>query len=573
MKSVVNMLAPELALHAWVLRHAGDALLARAAASTARAEREGHACAWLGEEGMDAAQFAALRASSWVTTDVADAPFVLDAAGRFYLRRNAAAEQAVAAAMQARAAASIIAVQGQAALLETLLPGAASAEQRHALAAAFGRKLFVLTGGPGTGKTTSLLALLLGLLRLHRECGWSGLPRITLAAPTGKAAARLQQALRLGLEQVRARLGGAAEWQATLQHMPPLVASTLHRLLGARLHRRGAALPVDIVAVDEASMVDLGLMHALLQALRPDSLLILLGDPDQLASVEAGSVLADIVAAATPGSALAGCSGRLTHSHRAQAGLLSLLAAARTGDAEALLDAAVLADSAASVSGTAPLFLRRASRDAAGLRAALHVWLRRHADVYVRLLQPGIAPAEALQLLGRAQLLCALRSGPFGQVAINRAVEAWLRQQHAIPAGFWYPGRVVMITHNDADSGLANGDVGVALQGHNGLEVWFDAQDAAGLPVPRALLPHYLPEHEPACAITIHKSQGSEYEHVAVLLPPDADSPVLSRELLYTALSRARRSVELWAGEDALRAALSRPVRRAGGLRERLGSR
>ena len=573
MKSVVNMLAPELALHAWVLRHAGDALLARAAASAARAEREGHACAWLGEEGMDAAQFAALRASPWVTTDVADAPFVLDAAGRFYLRRNAAAEQAVAAAVQARAAASIIAVQGQAALLETLLPGAVSAEQRHALAAAFGRRLFVLTGGPGTGKTTSLLALLLGLLRLHRECGWPGLPRIALAAPTGKAAARLQQALRLGLEQARARLGGAAEWQATLQHMPPLVASTLHRLLGARLHRHGTTLPADIVAVDEASMVDLGLMHALLQALRPDSLLILLGDPDQLASVEAGSVLADIVAAATPGSALAGCIGHLTHSHRAQAGLLPLLAAARVGDADALLDAAVVADATASPSDAAPLFPRRALRHAAGLRAALHAWLQRHADVYLRLLQPDVTPAEALHLLGRAQLLCALRSGPFGQVAINRAVEAWLRQQHALSAGFWYPGRVVMITRNDADTGLANGDVGVALHCRDGFEVWFDAQDAAGLPAPRALPPQYLPEHEPASAITIHKSQGSEYDHVAVLLPADADSPILSRELLYTALSRARRSVELWAGEDALRAALARPVRRAGGLRERLGGR
>ncbi|MHB1896397.1 MAG: exodeoxyribonuclease V subunit alpha [Metallibacterium sp.] len=573
MNSATDMQAPELAVHAWVLRHTGDALLARAAASAARAERAGHACAWLGEEGFDVAQLAALRAAPWVGTEVADAPFVLDAAGRFYLRRNAAAEQAVAAAVQARAMAPRVAVQGQAAALETLLPGAASAEQRHALAAAFGRKLFVLTGGPGTGKTTSLLALLLGLLRLHRECGWPGLPRIALAAPTGKAAARLQQALRLGLEQVRARLGGAAEWQATLQHMPPLVASTLHRLLGARLHRHGTTLPADIVAVDEASMVDLGLMHALLQALRPGSLLILLGDPDQLASVEAGSVLADIVAAATPGSALAGCIGHLTHSHRAQAGLLPLLAAARVGDADALLDAAVVADATASPSDAAPLFLRRAPQHAAGLRAALHAWLQRHADVYLRLLQPDVIPAEALHLLGRAQLLCALRSGPFGQVAINRAVEAWLRQQHALPAGFWYPGRVVMITRNDADTGLANGDVGVALHGRDGFEVWFDAQDAAGLPAPRALPPQYLPEHEPASAITIHKSQGSEYDHVAVLLPADADSPILSRELLYTALSRARRSVELWAGEDALRAALARPVRRAGGLRERLRGR
>ncbi|EQD33017.1 hypothetical protein B2A_13381, partial [mine drainage metagenome] len=230
MKPVADTLAPELALHDWVLRHSGNALLARAAASAARAEREGHACAWLGEDGMDAAQLTALRAAPWVSSDVADAPFVLDGAGRFYLRRNAAAEQAVAAALQARATAPRVAVQGQAALLETLLPGAASAEQRSALAAVFGHRLFVLSGGPGTGKTTSLLALLLSMLRLHRECGWPGLPRIALAAPTGKAAARLQQALRSGMENLRARLGGDAAWQAALQHMPALQASTLHRL-------------------------------------------------------------------------------------------------------------------------------------------------------------------------------------------------------------------------------------------------------------------------------------------------------------------------------------------------------
>ncbi|WP_276967249.1 exodeoxyribonuclease V subunit alpha [Metallibacterium scheffleri] len=570
MNPAADALAPELALHAWVLRHTGDALLARAAASAARAERAGHACAWLGEEGFDAAQLVALCAAPWVSAGVADAPFVLDAAGRFYLRRNAAAELAVAAALQVRATTPLRAVQGQDTLLQTLLPGAASAEQRSALAAAFGRRLFVLSGAPGTGKTTSLLALLLGLLRLHRDCGWPEVPRIALAAPTGKAAARLQQALRGGMQNLRARLHGDVEWQALLPHLPALQAGTLQRLLGARLQRRGAALAADIVAVDEASMVDLGLMHALLQALRPDSLLILLGDPDQLASVEAGSVLADIIAAATPDSALAGCIGRLTRSHRAQAGLLPLLAATRAGDAQTLLDAAATVSATASAPVATALFLRRAPRDASDLRAALHAWLRRHADVYLRLLQPDITPAVALQLLARVQLLCALRSGPFGQIAVNRAVEAWQRQQQALAAGFWYPGRVVMITRNDADTGLANGDVGVALRGRDGLEVWFDAQDADGLPAPRALPPHYLPEHEPASAITIHKSQGSEYDHVAVLLPPDADSPILSRELVYTALSRARHGVELWSGEEALRAALARPVRRAGGLRERL---
>ena len=554
---------PEQALHDWVLRNSGDALLARAAACAARAEHAGHACAWLAEEGFDAAQMDALRAASWVAAQPDAAPFVLDAAGRFYVRRNAAAEQAVAAHIARRAASAPAPIGNHAALLAELLPGAASDEQRAALAQAFGRRLFVLTGGPGTGKTTSLLALLLTLLRLGPAAGLPTPPRVALAAPTGRAAARMQQALHGGLQRMRP--GGAAalaldpSWTPALQALGDVQAGTLHRLLGRRLHGDSALLPADIVAVDEASMVDLGLMRTLLAALRDDALLVLLGDPDQLASVEAGSVLADIVAAAEPGSALGACVARLEHSHRAGAALVQVLRAVRAGDADAL---------PAARDG---VFLRRNLRSVTDARAALQAWLAGPGGALLELTQPGLDPRQALALLAQTQLLCALRAGPFGEAAVNAAVEAWLRRRRVLPAGFWYPGRSVMVTRNDADTRLHNGDIGVALAGPSGaLAVWFEGHDEHGAAVPRALPPHLLPEHVPAYAITIHKSQGSEYDRVGVLLPPDPDSPILSRELLYTALSRARRSVELWSGEDALRAALARPVRRAGGLRERL---
>ena len=555
--------SPEQALYLWVRRKTGDALLARAAAAAVRAEAAGHACAWLAEEGFDAAQMHALHASPWVSTALDDAPFVLDTAGRFYVRRNAAAEQGVADALRARAAPERVAPPDGGALLAQLLPGVTSGEQRAALARGLDRRLFVLTGGPGTGKTTSLLALLLTLLRLGPAAGLPLASRVALAAPTGRAAARMQQALQGGLHRLRSCDDGHAAldmaWTPALQALAGTQASTLHRLLGRRLHGDDALLPADIVAVDEASMVDLGLMRTLLASLHDDALLVLLGDPDQLASVEAGSVLADIVAAAVPGSALGACVARLEHSHRAGTALVQVLRAVCAGDADALLAA------------QNEVFLRRDVRTAADARAALQAWLTGPGAVLLRLTQPGLDPRQALALLAQSQLLCALRAGPFGETAVNAAVEAWLRRRRALPAGFWYPGRTVMVTCNDPDTRLHNGDIGVALAGPSGtLAVWFEGHDDAGGSAPRALPPHLLPEHVPAYAITIHKSQGSEYDSVGVLLPSDPDSPILSRELVYTALSRARRHAELWCTEAALAAALARPIRRAGGLRERL---
>lgn len=549
--------APESALCDWIRRKTGDSLLAQAAAVAARAERAGHACAWLPDEGFDQSQLDRLRDSSWVSPCVTGAPFVLDEDGRFYVRRNAAAEEAVANSLLARAKSQSLPVDGIAPMLEELLPDDASCEQRAALAAGVGRSLFVLTGGPGTGKTTSLLALLLVTLRLRLLAGSPDSARIALAAPTGKAAARMVQALRERLGRLHTTLG--SDWQPALQVAAGLEATTLHRLLGHRVAGDAMLLAADVVAVDEASMVDLGLMRTLLQSLRPGSLLILLGDPDQLASVEAGSVLADIIAAA-PGTLLASCVRRLAHSHRAQAAFTGLLNAVRSGDARAVRGAAE--------GHAAPLRIK-AVPDARALHGVLQAWLRRHEDVYSGLLKPGLHPRDALAMLRRVQVLCALRHGTFGQIALNEAIEDWLRRQHQVRPVTWFPGRVVMITQNDRESGLSNGDIGVVLDNGSGPMAWFeDATDEAG--TPRAIATHLLPPSEAAWAITIHKAQGSEYESIAALLPPASDSPILSRELVYTALSRARHDADLWCTDAALDAALARPVRRAGGLRDRL---
>ena len=552
----IGVVAAEL--RRWVQAQGGDARLAQAAGLAAHAEAEGHACIALSEHDFDAADIAALRSSPWVSTQPASLPFVLDAAGRFYLRRNAEAEATVAQQLLARARASAPRPAQATQWLQQLLPDAASSEQRSALAQAFGRRLFVLAGGPGTGKTTALLALLLGLLRGGQAAGLPAQPRLALVAPTGKAAARMGEAVQAGHARLRSRLAGDAEWQPALASVAALQPGTLHRLLRARQAADTPhGLDLDVLAVDEASMVDLALMRHLLTALRPDATLLLLGDPDQLASVEAGSVLGDVLAAAAPASPLGACVARLTRSHRAGADLAAVLTHVRDGAAAAVRAAAVQADAALTL---------HASDDAAALQRVLHVWLQRHEALYLGLLDAQIAPAEALARLARAQLLCALRSGPFGAQHINGAIERWLRARRPLPAGYWFSGRVVMITHNDDQTGLRNGEIGVALGRGEALRVHFPAAGGST----RAFQPALLPPHEPAWAITIHKAQGSEYDSVAALLPADADSPILSRELVYTALSRARSHAELWSGAGVLEAALARPLRRGGALRERL---
>lgn len=589
----------------WVLVRTGSALLARAVRAASTAEGQGHSCAWLidpvTDAGFDADALNALRDQPWVGDGRRFAPFVLDAQNRFYLWRNWQHESQLAAAIRQRCHDRTLPVPTETLTsdLVTLFGGPSSGAddwQRAAVAVIAGARFFVLTGGPGTGKTTTVMRMLLMLLRHAQAAGLPAHPSIALAAPTGKAAQRLVQSVAKSKTDLQTAWGPVEQnpFRELLQVIPHAGALTLHRLLGYRpmdntfSHDRQHPLAEDIVVVDEASMVDLAMMRQLLEALRPDAVLILLGDPDQLASVDAGSVLADIVAAAptnqfpsatahllapllktapdTTGSEapLAGHIVTLTHTWRADSGLQRGIESLRTAPDPAWLDKLLTQRS------DGDLHLRRCDSSDT-LRTCVDAWIERHADVFQTLLAENIAPEAALQSLPRLQILCALRDGAFGAQGINALMTRRLGTRFDLDVSHaWYSGRPVIITRNDYARGLFNGDVGIALDGADGLRVWFELSDRDGSSGLRSFSPRALPAHESAWAITIHRSQGSEYRSVAVILPPDETNRILTRELVYTAISRARSHAEIWSTDAALSAALERPIRREGGLLDRL---
>jgi exodeoxyribonuclease V alpha subunit len=586
----------------WVLKRTGSALLASAVRAASSAEGHGHSCAWLTDPhtdaGFDSDALSALRQQAWVGDGSRFTPFVLDAQNRFYLWRNWQHEAKLAAAILLRCQQRSLPIPPDTLAddMDALFAGMPTGIidwQRAAVAAVPGARFFVLTGGPGTGKTTTVVRMLLMLLRHAHACGLPEQPSIALAAPTGKAAQRLVQAIAKGKTELQTALPNEA-FRELLPLIPHADARTLHRLLGYRpmdsTFSRGPhnLLAEDIVVVDEASMVDLAMMRQLLEALRPDALLILLGDPGQLASIDAGSVLADIVASTpsnqlppaladllapllqhapgttTDDAALGGQVLTLTHSWRAGSGLQRGIEALRDTPDPAWLDALL------SARADGDLHLRHCPNPSV-LRACVDGWIDRHAALLQTLLTSSIDAGTALQNLHQLQILCALRDGPFGAQGLNELIARRLAARFGIDSSHaWYHGRPVIITRNDYARGLFNGDVGIALQGTEGLRVWFELSDRDGNAGLRSFSPRALPAHESAWAITIHRSQGSEYRDVAVVLPPDEDNRVLTRELVYTAISRARSHVEIWSIDASLRAALDRPIRRQGGLRERL---
>jgi exodeoxyribonuclease V alpha subunit len=570
------------ALLRWALAHGGSPSVARLGAWASFADGEGDTAlplvgALAGRHGAPSLapdELAELRADPLVSDGERPAPFALDAGGRFYLWRNHADEVAVAQRLCTRRAAGAAAPVDEAAL-DALFGGVrteAVARQRDAVARVGGRKLFVLTGGPGTGKTTTVLRMLLMLQHLSPAAA----PSIQVAAPTGKAAQRLAQSLRQGKQALRAGLPEG--WWPHLERIPDGEALTLHRMLAYDPRRnrfaRTAAHPLaaDLVVVDEASMIDLAMLRALLEAVRPEATLILVGDADQLTSVAAGSVLMDLVGVME--AERAPDMVRLEHSFRAGQQLVPINRAVRSGDADGLHQAVAQAGDRARW-----IAVETIER----LRRELARWTDELAQLAIRptlpspetedaeILRADIA-VQALRALARRQLLCALREDSFGALAINGWIEQRLKRAWDVPEDrLWYPGRAVLITRNDYAARLYNGDVGLCLADAGGtLRVWFETAAADGCPGARSFAPGTLPAHEGAFAITIHKSQGSEYDTAAVLLPPDPASRILSRQLLYTGLSRARRAVELWAGEAALQASLDRPMSRAGGLADRL---
>jgi len=492
---------------------------------------------------------ASLRASPYVGS-------VLALEGeRVSLRRYRDYEVRLASAL--RALSGTVAVPDPAALradLAALFPDASDGDDRQAVAAATAQanRVMLLTGGPGTGKTATIARVLaLATLAARRE---GRELRVALAAPTGKAAARLSESLR----ESYAKLLDGGRIDAALHATLPTAAGTLHRLLGGRpgsVHfRRDREHPLaaDLVVVDEASMVDLPLMCKLVEAVPPGARLILIGDRDQLPSVETGDVLAALCdAASDAASPLARV--ELTRSYRqsAELDIAALSTAVRAGDSAQAIEC---------LSSNACRGVRwRHGRDAALAAFVLEATLPHYRAIAAA---PDVA--TALSMLRGQRVLTAVRDGDAGSRVLNARIALALQQPAQRPDAFFH-GRPVMIRENSYRHGLYNGDVGIVWQDEDGaLRVWFDTDEG-----PRAWLPAALPAHESAFALTVHKSQGSEFDDVLLVLP-ERSVRVSSRELVYTGITRARRSLTVWANEDVLAEAIARRAQRWSGLAERL---
>lgn len=519
-------------------------------------------------------------------------------AGRLYLSRYFRFEQRVAIWLQQQAeqpASSLSRMAEQ--LFPALFPaghfpaghfpaGRSDAVNWQAVAAitACHGRFTLISGGPGTGKTTTVTKLLALLVADSAEA-----PLIRLSAPTGKAAARLTESI----AKAKGELTGQVSEKILAQI--PTQASTLHRLLGVRMgspefrHHRNNPLPLDILVVDEASMVDLPMMARLLDAMPEHARLVLLGDRDQLASVEAGAVLGDIcqllgqgispeharriqsmtgysldaeICVQSQGHPLRDHLCLLRHSYRfnAKSGIGTLALAVNTGSVRDAL-------AVCQHPSTYPDVLWETSVE------RLQIAIQRAADGYrhyLTHLDRAMTDELAVTMLAdfnQLRILCATHEGPWGVDGMNDAIRKELQSRQQIFAeGEWFAGRPVMITENDYHLGLYNGDIGVTASDGQRLKVWFMLPDG-GI---QGFLPSRLPAHETAWAMTVHKSQGSEFEHTLLVLPPQYH-PLLTRELLYTGITRAKRQLDLYADETVVRMTIQKQVERHSGLLAMLG--
>ncbi|PXW22872.1 exodeoxyribonuclease V subunit alpha [Paraburkholderia caballeronis] len=581
--------------------------------------------------GVTLAQWqAALDTPAPVADGPGSTPLVLSGT-RLYLRRYWQYEQDVRAGIERRLARSAqleadlppASVRGA---LDVLFPprdaDARGADWQKLACALAARSAFsIVTGGPGTGKTTTVVKLLalLQTLALNRAGGdgHTARPlRIRLAAPTGKAAARLNESIAGAV--ARLPLDGLTDGDA-LRGAIPTVVTTLHRVLGTRpdsrrfRHDAANPLPVDVLVIDEASMVDLEMMAAVLDALPASARLILLGDKDQLASVEAGAVLGELCDRAHEGhytlatrdwleaatgeridAAMLDANGTpldqsiamLRESHRfaADSGIGALAELVNAGDAVGVAkvwargfgDLARVVSSATDDAAFGALAIDGVAGDAMqprrGYRHYLDVMREQRPDADADADTLARWAAAVLDAHGAFQLLCALRRGPWGVEGLNRRVARLLHAQGLIePRGEWYAGRPVLVTHNDYELGLMNGDIGIALALPGGrtdapvLRVAFPAGDGSG--GIKWVSPSRLQSVETVFALTVHKSQGSEFAHAALVLP-DTFSPILTRELVYTGITRARAFLTLVVpeGRSVLDDAVQAKVQRASGL-------
>ena len=575
------------------------AALQAAARATSLATAAGHVCTYLAEiaatgDGLDErALRAALLASGMVGTPAAPGarPLILDDDGRVYLHRYFDYERRLATRLTQPAptvpgAPGAIGKDVQV-LLDSLFAanvkrlGDRPDWQKLATALALERPLTIISGGPGTGKTTTVVNILACILAGNPDC------RIRLAAPTGKAAARMLEAIRKA----------AAHLPADLRERLPAESFTVHRLLGVLpdsnefRHRADNPLPIDLLVVDEASMLDLALATKLVEAVPASAHIILLGDKDQLAAVESGAVFSELSADPTLSDAcirrLAGETGipaariacgapiKPTRLHDSvvwlaenfrfagDSGIGRLAAQVNAGDGEGAIELLR--------SGADPALAWIEDAHAVPAAASLQRIVDGMAG-YVAAARAGLADKPALfDALGRFRVLCAEREGPRGVVEVNAIVGRHFRKalDHALDAGArseWYPGRPVMVLRNDYVLKLFNGDVGIVLPDPSDtLMVYFPDSDGSY----RAVAPLRLPAHETAFATTVHKAQGSEFDKVLLMLPA-MPTRVVTRELLYTALTRSRSGVTIVGGAEVLQAAIASPTRRYSGLVARL---
>lgn len=545
---------------------------------------------------------AALAASPLVTAGAVRVEGTL-----VYLDRYQRLESQVCDDLLARVGAREVDERALAAALERVQRGHFSAEQRTATERACRQSTTVLTGGPGTGKTTSVVRLL-GLLQTPAV--EEGKPlRIRLAAPTGKAAARLSESIGKAVRELPVSV--------PVREAIPTDVSTLHRLLGSRpdsrnfIHHRDKPLELDVLVVDEASMIDLEMMACLLDALPRQARLILLGDKDQLASVDAGSVLGDLCrnaeaggyseqtvawleahsgesvsapglqTAVGAGDPLAQQTVMLRYSRRfdAQQGigrLAKLVNEKNAAEARSLLDQQLPQLFNLKLRGEHDAALTEliinGKGDAPGYRHYLEQ-LRDQRPAKDTPWDSSLWAGWAGKVLGafdEFRLLCALRRGPWGVEGLNQRVAAELRRCELLSGDQgWYEGRPVLVTRNDYSLSLMNGDIGIALwvpgpAAERVLRVAFPRNDGSG--GVRFVMPSRLVEVETVFAMTVHKSQGSEFNHTALVLP-DALNPVLTKELLYTAITRAKQWFSLVeASPGVFEGAVSRNVQRTSGL-------
>lgn len=592
----------------------GDGSVLLAAGLAVRAPRLGHVCVDLatarGSVTTDASVPVDLQALPWpdpaawaerlsASPLVAvgpegpdDRPLRLEGS-RVYLDRYWRQERGVAADLLARStAADGVDRDLLAAGLARLFPGTVAGPghpgdlQRLAAATAVLRRLAVVAGGPGTGKTTTVARILALLDEQAMAAGRRPL-RMALAAPTGKAAARLEEAV----HSEAARLDVA---DATRARLLALHGSTLHRLLGWRpvgrsrfRHHRGNRLAHEVVVVDETSMVSLSMLANLVDAVGSGARLVLVGDPGQLASVEAGAVLGDVVGPAAAGlrmrpaarAALGAVTGAVVPAtdppagatigdgivllrtvHRYGGGLAALAEAVHRADADAAVD--VLR------SGLDDVCWIEVDLDDPGRRAVLGPVHGAVVTAGARVHEAAVAgdARAALRALGAMRVLCAHRRGPYGVAAWTATAERWLKE--AVDGygagGRWYAGQPLLVTENDYGLGLFNGDTGVVVDAGERLMAAFERRGELF-----EVSPTRLQAVETVHAMTVHKSQGSQFDAVAVLLP-EPGSAILTRELLYTAVTRARTALTLAGPEASFRAAVGRPIARASGLADRL---